>query len=191
MTSPAKRPATYADIEALPEHMTGEIIDGVLYSQPRPITKHNKAAYRLCRALDGTYEIDGGGPGGWIFLVEQEIELGLHTVVPDVAGWRADRLPDDYLELPRISVAPDWVCEILSPKTAKKDKGPKSLVYATYQVGHLWFIEPRDKTLEVFVRKGQDWVLHSFFEQGDTIIAPPFEAAPFDLGFLWPAKKGG
>ncbi len=189
MTSPAKRPATYADIEALPPHVTGEIINGVLYTQPRPATKHIKAGQRLGRHLEGPFEIDADGPGGWIILVEPEIELGRHIVVPDVAGWHAERLPDDYLEHPRVTVAPDWVCEVLSPKTAKRDKGAKSRVYAAHGVSHLWFLDPRDKTLEVSVRRDLNWVLHAFFESGDTIAAPPFEAAPFNMAFLLPVKR--
>jgi Uma2 family endonuclease len=189
MTAPAKRPATFADIEALPPGITGEIINGVLYTQARPVTRNIKAGQRLARHLEGPFEIDDRG--GWIFLVEPEVEIGPHLLVPDVAGWRADRLPDDYLELPRQVIAPDWVCELLSPTTAKRDKGDKARIYATYDVGHVWFVDPPARTLDVFVRRDRDWVLHAFFEDGDDVAAPPFEASPFAMSFLWPNKSSG
>ncbi|WP_375457855.1 Uma2 family endonuclease [uncultured Enterovirga sp.] len=122
-------PATYADIEALPEHLVGEIIDGMLETYPRPRPRHGAAASALSYELTGPFQRGRGGPGGWVFIVEPELHLGHQVVVPDLAGWRRERLtelPDTaYLE-----TAPDWVCEVLSPSTARVDRGAKRRIYA-------------------------------------------------------------
>jgi hypothetical protein len=87
-----KTPATYADLEALPANMVGEILYGVLHAHPRPAPGHARASSRLGAELDGPFDRGRGGPGGWIILDEPELHLGPHVVVPDIAGWRRERL---------------------------------------------------------------------------------------------------
>jgi Uma2 family endonuclease len=121
MADPAKKRATYEDLFGIPENAVGEIIDGELVFTPRPTARHTLAASVLGGEVMAPYHLGRGGPGGWIILDETEILLGDHLLVPDLAGWRRERFPG----LPRenwIAVSPDWVCEILSPSTARLDK---------------------------------------------------------------------
>ncbi len=180
-----KARATYADLEAVPPHLVAEIIFGTLVTHPRPVRRHGGAASVLGMATGNPYQLGVGGPGGWIFVDEPELHLGPHVCVPDIAGWRRERMTESA-DTPYFEVAPDWICEVLSPSTEKYDKGDKLRIYAVYRVDHIWFVDPRVKSLEVFKRQDNDWVLkHAFFEN-DNVNAPPFDALTFKLGLLWP-----
>jgi Uma2 family endonuclease len=184
----AMRFATYADIQALPEHVTGEIIDGVLYTQPRPANPHVVASSNLSGTLFGPFGrgSGGSGPGGWIILTEPELHLRGNVLVPDLAGWRRERLP----EVPNrqgLELAPDWVCEILSPSTAAKDRAKKLPIYSKEGVHHTWLVDPAAKTLEVFQREGAGWLLLGTWADEATVAAEPFAAVAFELGLLWRA----
>src|ERR1700729_1449695 len=129
MGAPAKRRATYQDLLDVPEHLVAEIIDGALITQPRPASRHARAASRLGAELDGPFARGKGGPGGWILLDEPELHLHGDIVVPDLAGWRRERMP----ELPdaaAFELAPDWICEVLSPGAAARDRTEKMPLYA-------------------------------------------------------------
>lgn len=189
MNAPVKKPATYADLEALPPHVVGQIIFGALYTHPRPVTRHVSGAHRLAVSLASPFEFGRDGPGGWIFLPEAELHLGPHVVVPDISGWRAERLPPDYLESKFLEVPPDWICEVLSPSTEDIDKSEKRRIYATYGVEHLWYIDPRSRQLEVFAGQDRNWLLTHTFIETDDVCAPPFEALTFPLRLLWPRPK--
>ena len=141
-------PATYADIEALPPHVTGEILYGVLHSHPRPAPRHSMAASVLGAEMIGPFQKGRGGPGGWIILDEPELHLGPHVVVPDIAGWRRERMPK-LPETAYFETAPDWVCGVLSPSTARIDRTDKLAIYAADGVGHCWLVDPDARTLEV------------------------------------------
>ena len=185
MTTTRNKSATYADLEAVPPHLVAEILFGTLVTHPRPVPRHGAASSALGVITGGPFQFGVGGPGGWIFIDEPELHLGPHVAVPDIAGWRRERMtepPDKaYLEL-----APDWICELISPSTEKYDKGEKRRIYAHYGVEHLGYVDPRVRSLEVFVRQGKDWLLtHTFFDDDD-VCAPPFEALTFKLGLLWP-----
>ena len=125
-----------------------------------------------------------GGPGGWIFAVEPELHLGPHVVVPDIAGWRRERLTPfpttAYVETP-----PDWLCEVLSPSTQAIDRTDKLGVYAEFGVKHCWYVDPIAHTLEVFQLTGGKWLLAATFKNADPVTAPPFEAHTFALDVLW------
>jgi hypothetical protein len=179
------KPATYADLEAVPEHLVAEILFGELVTHPRPVRRHGGAASVLPMLLGGPYQLGNGGPGGWVFVGEPELHLGPHVLVPDIAGWRKERVtepPDQaYFE-----VAPDWICEVLSPRTEKYDKGGKRRIYAKYEVGHLWYVDPRVKSLEIFARQKQNWLLTDAFFDKDEVKVAPFEEVGFSLGLLWP-----
>jgi hypothetical protein len=185
MAETAEKPATYADIEALPEHLVGEILFGHLVTHPRPARRHGGATSAVGAVVTTSHQFGSGGPGGWIFVDEPERHLGPHIVVPDIAGWRRERMTEPA-ERAWFEVAPDWVCESLSPNTERYDKGDKRRIYATYGVEHLWFIEPRARSLEVFRRQERDWLLtHTFFDE-EPVRAPPFAEIEFSLGLLWP-----
>ncbi|MFY0614034.1 MAG: Uma2 family endonuclease [Hyphomicrobiaceae bacterium] len=182
------KPATYADIEALPENMVGEILFGVLHAHPRPAPRHGLAGAELAFELVGPFRRGIGGPGGWIFAIEPELHLGPHVVVPDLAGWRIERLPN-FPATPYIEVAPDWLAEILSPSTQRADRTDKLNIYAEYGVGHCWYLDPVDKTLEIFTRVGDKWQIASTFKDADPVTAPPFEAHTFNLDALWEPEE--
>jgi Uma2 family endonuclease len=82
-----------------------------------------------------------GGPGGWLFLIEPELVLGRDILVPDIAAWRRERMPRAPAAN-RISLAPHWVCEILSQGNEAFDRGPKRRSYARAKVNHLWYVQP-------------------------------------------------
>ncbi len=179
------RPATYADIEALPANLVGQILFGVLHAHPRPAPRHGEAQHGLQVELEPSFGRRRGGPGGWIFLPEPELHLGEHVVVPDIAGWRRERLPR-LPETAYIETAPDWVCEVLSPATARLDRTDKLTVYAEHAVAHAWYVDPAARTLEVFALTGGKWMIAATFKDADPVTAPPFEAHTFALDVLWP-----
>ena len=185
MTAFAKKPATYADLEAVPPNLVAEIIFGALETHPRPAPPHATASFALGSELAGPFQKGIGGPGGWIFMTEPELHLGPHVVVPDIAGWRRTRMPA-MPETTFVEVTPDWVCELLSPGTEKLDRGPKRRIYMSYKIGHLWHLDPVAKLLEVFELRDGQWVLFESFSDGDLVKAPPFEAVAFPITSLWP-----
>lgn len=185
MAIPAENPATYADIEALPENLVGEILFGHLVTHPRPTRRHGGATSSLGAVVTNAFQFGRGGPGGRIFVDEPELHLGPHVVVPDIAGWRAERMTEPA-DRAWFEVSPDWICEALSPRTEKYDKGDKRRIYAHYQVEHLWHVDPRAKMLEVFRRQDMDWLLTHTFVDDEDVAAPPFDAISFSLGLLWP-----
>ena len=175
----------YAELEALPEHLTGEIISGRLYAQPRPASRHTLAESSLGGELYGPYHRGRGGPGGWWILVEPEIHFIRDTevLVPDLAGWRRERMP----RLPndqRIEVVPDWVCEILSPSTAR-NRMTKMPVYAHYGVAYLWLVDPLAQTLEAFALREGRWTIIGLFQDQDVVSVEPFQEIALELAALW------
>ena len=179
-----KRPATYADIEALPENMVGEIIDDELFVSPRPMPRHAIAASVILTQLNGPFQQGRRGPGGWWIVSEPELHLGKQVVVPDVGGWKRERLPV-MPETVGITVAPDWVCEVLSPSTFRLDRRKKLRVYATHAVGYVWLVDPVGATLEVYMREGKRWLLIDVHGDDDKVRVPPFEAVVLDLSAWW------
>jgi Uma2 family endonuclease len=179
-----KGPATYADIEALPEHLVGEIIDGELIVSPRPAPLHALAESHLLVDIGGPFDRGRGGPGGWVILGDPELHFGPQVMVPDLAGWRRERMPrlpaTAYFELP-----PDWLCEVLSPSTARIDRAKKMRHYAKAKVQHVWLLDPLATTLEVYRLDPSGWLLVDTYA-GDTKVRPePFDAVELDLAALW------
>lgn len=179
-----RKPATYADLEALPDNEVGELIDGVLHTSPRPAGPHTLAASRLGIALGGPFDQGRNGLGGWYILDEPELHLGEDVLVPDLAGWRRERMPRP----PRTAaytLAPDWACEVLSPSTKALDRKVKLPVYAREGVRHVWLMDPEARTLEVFSLEGTDYSLRATHSGPAVIRAEPFEAAELELAYLW------
>lgn len=185
MAAPAKTPATYADLEAVPPHLVAEILFGDLVTHPRPVRRHGGATSALGMAIGSPYQLGIGGPGAWIFVDEPELHLGPHVVVPDIAGWRRDRMTEPA-DKAFFEIGPDWVCEALSPSTEKYDKGAKRTIYALYGVEFLWQLDPRSKSLETFRRSEKSWLVKDIFFDDDEVKAEPFDAITFSLGLLWP-----
>ena len=177
--------ATYQDVLDAPAHRVAEIVDGTLHTHPRPAAPHALASSRLGGELTGPFDRGRGGPGGWWIIFEPELHLGEDILVPDLAGWRRERMPD-YPDAAYFTLAPDWVCEVLSASTRKLDLHGKRPVYAREGIGHLWLVDPADRTLEAFeLREGQ-WVLIASAKDDDPVSIRPFDAVTFSLGDLWP-----
>lgn len=185
---PRARPVTYDDLIEVPDHLVAEIIDGHLHTTPRPAPRHADASSGLGGALRGPFDRGRGGPGGWRILDEPELHLGQDVLVPDLAGWRRERLP----ALPDeayFSLAPDWVCEVLSPSTAALDRTRKLAVYAREQVPHVWLVDPTAYTIEVLHLDAGRWVILTTCAGRDAVSLPPFDALPLDLTLLWEAPE--
>jgi Uma2 family endonuclease len=178
-------PATRTDLDALPETMVGEIIDGTLYTFPRPRPQHADIEGFLAADLKNPFQRGRGGPGGWWILIEPGIEVeGSPEVVPDLAGWRRQRLPDLPAD-PPIAVVPDWVCEILSPTTRRHDQLIKRPFYARIGVSFLWFVDVDARTLSVAKLVSGHWTEIGVFGQDDAIRAEPFEDVELSMADWW------
>lgn len=178
------RPATYADIEALPPNIVGEIVHGVLYANPRPASPHAVAASAVGEELGPPFKRGKGGPGGWVILDEPELHLGEDVLVPDLGGWRRERMPT-IPDVPAFVLAPDWVCEVLSPSTSRLDRGTKLPVYARERVSHVWFIDPLERYLEVLRLDGDTYRIIATHIADAKVHAEPFDAIELDLAVLW------
>jgi Uma2 family endonuclease len=184
MADPARKRATYEDLLATSPHLVAELIHGVLHAQPRPAAAHAAATTALGEELGPPFKRGRGGPGGWILLDEPEIHLAEHVLVPDLAGWRRERMPAipnaPYFELP-----PDWVCEVLSASTAKLDKSEKLPIYAEHDVRHAWLVDPILRTLDVLRLENGRWSILGTHKDEAKVRAEPFEAFELELGVLW------
>ena len=183
---PAPQPTLYELLEALPEPLTGEILNGQLHAQPRPSGPHAVAESSLGGDLHSPFQRGRGGPGGWWIITEPELHLvrDQEVAVPDLAGWKRERMPlppQDH----RFEVVPDWVCEILSPSTASKDREIKMPLYAHYGVKYAWLADPKARTLETYQIEGDAWRETGRFSGADQVAVPPFEAVTLDLDSLW------
>lgn len=181
---PKNRPATYADLLALPDNVVGQIVDGELVVAPRPAPSHAMATSYLGGELVGPYGRGRGGPGGWLILDEPELHLGEHVLVPDLAGWLRERMPR-LPETAWFELRPDWVCEVLSPSTAILDRTRKQDIYREHGVPWLWFVDPATRTIEVLKLSGQDLVVAGTFGGEGEARVPPFDAVAIDVGALW------
>lgn len=179
-----KRKATYTDLEAVPSSRVAELIAGELYVSPRPAIPHSVATLELVNELGGPFGRGQGGPGGWRLLFEPELHLGEDVLVPDLAGWRRERMP----RTPRtaaLTLAPDWVCEVLSPSTRKLDRTTKLPVYAREGVRHVWLVDPDTRTLEVLRLEGSQYVPLATHAGKARLRAEPFEVHEWALALLW------
>lgn len=184
MSQPARRAATYRDVLEAPEHLVAELIDGELYTSPRPAPAHATASSVLGMDIGGPFHRGRGGPGGWLILDEPELHLGPNVLVPDVAGWRRERMPEqprtaDY-ELP-----PDWACEVLSPSTARLDRVRKVPIYARARVPYVWLVTPTEQTLEVLHLDGESYRLSATHGGDEVVRAEPFAVVELELAALW------
>jgi Uma2 family endonuclease len=185
MADPAKRRATYEDVLRAPEHMVAEVIDGELFLHPRPAKPHAAAASALGEELGPPFKRGRGGPGGWIILWEPELHLAADILVPDLAGWRRERMPELTTDEPFFTLSPDWVCEVISPGTGKVDRARKLPIYAREGVSHAWLVDPLQRTLEVLRLEAGRWLIVGTFVDEEKVRGEPFEAFELDLSILW------
>lgn len=164
--------------------MVGQIIRGVLYAHPRPASPHAAAASAIGEELGPPFKRGRGGPGGWVILDEPELHLAEDILVPDLGGWRRERMP----QMPHAAafeLAPDWICEVLSPSTAVVDRAEKIPIYAQHGVSHVWLVEPIEQYLEILRLDGATYRLIATFARDAKVRAEPFDAIELDLSILW------
>ncbi|WP_437960771.1 Uma2 family endonuclease [Sorangium sp. So ce119] len=180
--------ATLADLETVPPNLIGELIRGTLYVFPRPAPPHAHASTALTGEIVGPFQRGRGGPGGWRILDEPELLLGPagdeDDMVPDLAGWRIERMPR-LPQTTKFTLAPDWVCEVLSPSTVVTDRAEKMPAYARHGVRHLWLLDPLARTLEVFALEAGRWVVVGVHHGSARVRAEPFDAIELELSALW------
>jgi len=176
--------ATYEDVLNAPENKVAEILDGELFLSPRPAPRHSVISSELGMAIGNPFHRGSGGPGGWWILDEPELHFAEQVVVPDLAGWRRERLPA-MPEEAFFSLAPDWVCEVLSPSTGRIDRGRKLRIYAEASVAHAWLVNALERTLEVLRLREGAWTIVAVCSDSDTVRIEPFEAIELELGRLW------
>jgi Uma2 family endonuclease len=184
----ARKFATYQDVLEAPAHLVAELVQGVLHTMPRPAPKHANAATGVAGHLRVPFDRGRNGPGGWVVLAEPELHLGNDVLVPDVAAWRRERMPK-LPETAYFELVPDWVCEVLSPNTARFDRCEKMPIYLCAGVGFLWLIDPILKTLEIYQRSvasgASHWLLINTFADAKVVHPAPFAELPFDLQDIW------
>jgi Uma2 family endonuclease len=190
MAKPAANLATYADLLVLPEGTKAEVLAGEIVSAPAPLPRHSKAQGAARRFLGGPFDDDDGrgGPGGWWIFVEVDVALGDHDIVrPDLSGWRRDRLLRPGATRP-IAVVPDWVCEVVSPSTAARDRVTKRNLYARTGVAHYWLIDPEARVVEALALRDGRWFEVGAYDDAATARIPPFEAIELEVGRLFLAR---
>jgi Uma2 family endonuclease len=181
-----RRRALYDEYLKVPAHLRAEIIGGTLYVTPRPAPRHANATSVLGAELGSPFQLGRGGPGGWWILDEPELHLiELEPMVPDLAGWRVERMP----ELPDTAyfeIVPDWICEVLSPSTASVDRDKKLPLYAELGVPHVWLVDPVGKAVEAHADPdGGTWRHVRVYPGDGPARIPPFEAVDLDLPAMW------
>lgn len=193
-TPPVPRRATYQDVLDAPEHLIAEVINGELVLQPRPVIAHQGASSELGADLVTTVG-RRGPPDGWVILDEPELHLGprdaVDIVVPDLAGWRRTRLPTRPATA-FITLAPDWVCEVLSPGTELRDRTAKLQIYAREGVAHLWFVSVQTRHVEIYRLdpEARLWTLLGTAQGNTKVRLAPFEEVEIDLSRLWTEGLG-
>jgi len=180
-----RRRATYQELCQVPDHKVAEILDGELIVTPRPALRHASASSGLGGLLWGPFQGGRNGPGGWWILDEPELHLADDILVPDLAGWRRARVPS-IPDAAYMTLAPDWVCEVISPATERMDRSRKMRIYARESVQHLWLLDPLVRTLEVLRLENARWVLLDTHGDADVVRVEPFEAVEIELTALWP-----
>jgi Uma2 family endonuclease len=175
-----------AAFEAVPPEMVAEILDGELHTMHRPSATHARASSELGIEIGAPFGRGRGGPGGWVILDDPELRFGIRPdiIVPDLAGWRRERMPE-IPDVAAFTLAPDWVCEVLSERTEKIDRGKKMRIYRRESVGFVWLVNPVLQTVEVYRLENARWVWLDTFEGNEKVRAEPFDAIELDLSVLW------
>lgn len=138
---------TLEDYYALPEDKRYELIDGVLYEMTAPTTVHQIIALQMCHQIESFIDEHGGDCMSYIAPVDVQLDCDDKTMVePDVII-----LCDRSKDINRcIYGAPDFVAEVLSKSTRRKDIGVKTYKYANAGVREYWIIDPKDRKVIVY-----------------------------------------
>lgn len=186
MAARLREHATYEDLLRVPENMVAELIEGELYASPRPAGPHTNTASSLGFLLGPPFQFGSGGPGGWWIFDEPELHFDRNVLVPDLGGWRRERMPQ-FPQNHIFDIVPDWVCEVISPSSGRLDRLKKMPIYARVGVGHAWIIDPDLQTLEVFRHGGDGWHLVATHGENEVVRAAPFDEIEINLALLWGA----
>jgi Uma2 family endonuclease len=178
--------ATYADLMQVPDNMVAELIDGELYTSPRPGRAHTNSASTLGMIIGPPFHLGRSGPGGWWIFDEPEVHFGKNVLVPDLAGWHRARLPitpENHV----FDVVPDWVCEVISPSSGRLDRIKKMPIYAREGVPYAWIVDPVQQTLEAYRLVDDSWQLFATHCEDEVVRVAPFDAIEIELSLLWSA----
>jgi Uma2 family endonuclease len=176
--------ATYEDLLKVPANLVAELIDGELYTWQLPSGTHLDTSSVLGMIIGLPYRIGDGGPGAWWILDKPELHLSDNVLVPALAGWRRERMP----ELPhdhRFVIEPDWVCEMISTASARVVRGKKRIIYAKCGVSWLWLVDPEYRVLEPYKLIDGFWTTRCAFTGDDVFRSDPFPEAEIDLTSIW------
>lgn len=189
MSTPDKRLATYEDILGLPEGVRAEVIAGELLVQPSPTPEHQYVLSELYAQLTNPFQRGRGGPGGWWFIQDVDVNFGMHDIYrPDISGWRKERVPHFPSTRP-VSERPDWLCEGLSPGTALRDQGDKRAIYQKAGVPWYWLADPRNRTITVLRLTSEGYVVDRAVGDNGMATLPPFETVAIDLASIFPPRE--
>ena len=188
MTKVAKQGATYEDLLKVPDGVVAEIVEGELYTSPRPGSRHARAAGAIQSPLYEAFDKGNGGPGGWWIVFEPELHLGEDILVPDIAGWRRERVPE-YPDTAAWTIEPDWVCEVISRSTGRLDRMLKMPAYARHGVAWAWIVESYLHTIEVFQLVDDRWTTVNVYDGEGVTRIEPFDAIEIPLADLWLPEK--
>lgn len=183
------RRATYQDVLNAPPNMVAEIIYGRLYVMPRPRTRHAEVASNLHTWANWNFGFGGDDENGWCLVSEPELHLGEDVLVPDIGGWRFERMPEQP-DAAYYSISPDWVCEVLSKSTKKMDLGVKQEIYASHAIPYLWIVDPIARSIDAFSLEKRNWVKIDTVVGDVEVRLPPFDAVSFRLKRIWDLRSG-
>jgi Uma2 family endonuclease len=192
VTLPVERRATLDDfLEQAARGRAVELINGEVLEKAAPSPGHGATQFQLAGGLAAFGRKPGGprGPGGWWLMTETEVAYGTGDVFRhDALGFRRDAHAERPTGFP-LRARPDWVCEILSPSTARIDLVLKQRVLHHEGVPHYWILDPEHATLVVY-RHGPDGYVNVLSAGiGDVVRAEPFEAVELDVGDLFGEER--
>jgi Uma2 family endonuclease len=187
MAAPERKLATFADLESLGDSVSAEIIAGEIVEKASPTMEHGRSQGALAGYLGRRFDRKPGGrwPGGWWIGTEVDVEYTRHQVYRhDVVGWRRDRTPECPSGRP-IRIHPDWVCELLSPESEKRDLVDKMQTLHQAGVPHYWILNPEEKVLVVHRHHADGYLVVLTASTGDTVRAEPFQDIELRAGVLF------
>ena len=171
-------PYRLRDYEALPDEPRCELIFGRFYLSPSPTPLHQAIVVFLLQHLDRTAQANGGLAYG----APLDVVLADHSVVqPDLIYITASRRR--IVQPARIETAPDLLVEVLSPGTARRDRGEKLALYARSGVRELWIVDPAERQIEFLTNEGDRFAV--VLPEGGIFRSPSLPEIALDLVELW------
>lgn len=141
------------DYEALPDEPRCELIYGSLFVSPSPSPLHQTLVALLYEALRASSRETGGR----VLLSPLDVYLQEHSVVqPDLLYVSRQRRG---IVGRRVEGAPDLLVEVLSPGTARRDRGEKLRLYAESGVREYWIVDPKGRQIEFLVNEDGRFVV--------------------------------